>query len=113
MRAASSTRSATASGFDFVEDFAAKIPAMLIGALLGVPDDDQDQLRIWGDLLMRYEPDGISAEKADAIASLGAYMSAMVEDRQQHPRDDMVSDLLAAEVDARRRHAAAARRSTR
>ena len=86
------------SGFDFVEDFAAKIPAMLIGALLGVPDEDQDQLRIWGDLLMRYEPDGISAEKADAIASLGAYMSAMVRDRQQHPRDDMVSDLLAAEV---------------
>ena len=67
------------AGFDFVEDFAAKIPAMLIGALLGVPDEDQDQLRIWGDLLMRYEPLGISAEKADAIASLGAYMSAMVE----------------------------------
>ena len=52
------------AGFDFVEDFAAKIPAMLIGALLGVPNEDQDQLRIWGDLLMRYEPDGISAEKA-------------------------------------------------
>ena len=63
-----------------------------------MPDEDQDQLRIWGDLLMRYEPDGISTEKADAIASLGAYMSAMVRDRQQHPRDDMVSDLLAAEV---------------
>jgi len=86
------------AGFDFVEDFAAKIPAMLIGALLGVPDEDQDQLRIWGDLLMRYEPLGISAEKADAIASLSAYMSAMVKDRQQHPRDDMVSDLLASEV---------------
>ena len=86
------------AGFDFVEDFAAKIPAMLIGALLGVPDEDQDQLRIWGDLLMRYEPLGISAEKADAIASLGAYMSAMVKDRQQHPRDDMVSDLLESEV---------------
>ena len=27
-----------------------------------------------------------------------AYMSAMVEDRRQHPRDDMVSDLLAAEL---------------
>ena len=59
-------------GFDFVEDFAAKIPAMLIGALLGVPDEDQDQLRIWGDLLMRFEPHGISAEKLDAIASLDA-----------------------------------------
>src|SRR5262245_34035696 len=52
-------------GFDFVEDFAAKIPAMLIGALLGVPNEDQDQLRIWGDLLMRYEPLGLSEEKAN------------------------------------------------
>jgi cytochrome P450 len=85
-------------GFDFVEDFAAKIPAMLIGALLGVPNEDQDQLRIWGDLLMRYEPSGISAEKAEAITNLNSYMGAMVEDRQRRPRDDMVSDLLAAEI---------------
>jgi cytochrome P450 len=86
------------AGFDFVEDFAAKIPAMLIGALLGVPDEDQDQLRIWGDLLMRYEPFGVSDEKAAAIASLNSYMAAMIEDRRQHPRDDMVSDLLAVEL---------------
>jgi cytochrome P450 len=33
------------SGFDYVEDFAAKIPTMVIGALLGVPNEDQDQLR--------------------------------------------------------------------
>jgi cytochrome P450 len=85
-------------GFDFVEDFAAKIPAMLIGALLGVPNEDQDQLRIWGDLLMRYEPLGLSEEKANAIGSLNSYMTALVEDRQRHPRDDMISDLLAAEV---------------
>ena len=86
------------SGFDFVEDFGAKIPAMLIGALLGVPNEDQDQLRIWGDMLMRFEPDGLSAEKANAIANLNLYMAALVEDRQQHPRDDMVSDLLVSEV---------------
>ena len=47
---------------------------------------------------MRYEPLGISDEKAAAIASLSAYMADMVEDRRAHPRDDMVSDLLAAEV---------------
>jgi cytochrome P450 len=86
------------NGFDFVEDFGAKIPAMLIGALLGVPKEDQDQLRIWGDMLMRFEPDGLSEEKANAIANLNLYMAALVEDRQQHPRDDMVSDLLVSEV---------------
>ena len=84
--------------FDFVEEFAAKIPSMLIGALLGVPEADQDQLRIWGDTMMRFEPDGISAEKAHAYRSIDAYMGAMIHDRRERPRDDMISDLLGAEI---------------
>ena len=84
--------------FDFVEEFAAKIPTMLIGALLGVPNEDQDQLRIWGDLLMRYEGERTSAEKRDAIGALSQYMNAMVDARSRAPRDDMVSDLLTAEI---------------
>jgi cytochrome P450 len=85
-------------GFDYVEDFAAKIPTMVIGALLGVPNEDQDQLRKWGDVMMRLEPDGVSAEKMEAIDRFSAYMQAMVEDRRRTPRDDMVSDLIASEI---------------
>src|SRR5215813_3835931 len=47
---------------------------------------------------MRYEPDGISAEKGDAIMQSMQYMHALVEERRAQPRDDMVSDLLAAEI---------------
>lgn len=86
------------TGFDYVEDFAAKIPTMVIGALLGVPKEDQDQLRRWGDVMMRLEPDGVSAEKMEAIERFSAYMQAMVEERRRAPRDDMVSDLIAAEI---------------
>jgi cytochrome P450 len=84
--------------FDFVDDFAARIPTMVIGALLGVPKEDQNQLRIWGDLLMRYEPDGLSAEKGEAIANFYQYIAEVVADRAEHPRDDMASDLLRAEL---------------
>jgi cytochrome P450 len=84
--------------FDFVEECAAKIPAMIIGALLGVPAGDQDRLRIWGDTTMRYEPEGTSAEKLAAIEQLGSYMEGMVDDRTRNPRDDMLSDLLMAEI---------------
>jgi cytochrome P450 len=86
------------AGFDFVEDFAAKIPTMIIGAMLGVPEADQDQLRIWVDLMMRLEPDGISPEKIDAMGNFTAYMENMVVERRNAPRDDMISDLLAAEI---------------
>ena len=103
------------TGFDYVEDFAAKIPTMLIGALLGVPEEDQDQLRIWGDLMLRFEPEGISAEKTRrASASFSAYMDAMVEDRAARtPRDDMVSDLARGRDHARRRLDAAPRAPAR
>jgi cytochrome P450 len=87
------------TGFDYVEDFGAKIPAMIIGALLGVPAADQDQLRIWGDMLMRDDPDDPDqSAKMAAIGSLTEYMEAMVKDRRREPRDDMVSDLLATEL---------------
>jgi cytochrome P450 len=86
------------SGFDYLEDFAAKIPSMVIGALLGVPDDHQDQLRIWADLMLRYEPEGMSDEKLGAMRDLHSYMADMVRERQERPRDDMVSDLVGSEI---------------
>jgi cytochrome P450 len=86
------------SGFDYLDEYGAKIPTMLIGALLGIPSADQDQLRKWIDITMRYEPDGLSAEKADAMRLTSEYMQELVEERRRAPRDDMVSDLLAAEL---------------
>jgi cytochrome P450 len=41
-----------AGSFDCVEEFAAKLPPMVIGALLGVPKADRDQLRRWFDDVM-------------------------------------------------------------
>jgi cytochrome P450 len=86
------------AGFDFLEDYAAKIPAMVIGALLGVPVDAQDQFRMWADLMMRYEPEGASPEKLEAMANLDRYTVELVRDRARQPQDDMISDLLAAEL---------------
>ena len=86
------------SGFDYLDEYGAKIPTMLIGALLGVPSADQDQLRKWIDVMMRFEPDGMSAEKADCSQRIGDYIAALVDERTRSPRDDMLSDLLAAEI---------------
>jgi cytochrome P450 len=87
------------TSFDFLEDFAARIPAMVIGALLGVPVDMQDQFRIWADTMMRYEPEGISAEKMEAMGTMQSYMHALVKERQVTRQDDMISDLLDAEIE--------------
>jgi cytochrome P450 len=87
-----------ARAFDYLDDFAARIPSTLIGALLGVPEADQDQVRRWADLMLEYEPDGISAERREGIRKLRDYLGDMVEARRRAPQDDMVSDLLASEI---------------
>jgi cytochrome P450 len=88
-------------GGDFLDDFAARVPAMVIGALLGVPVEMQDQFRHWADLMMRYEPEGMSAEKLDGMIKLRDYMVELVAERRAAPRDDMISDLLQAEITRR------------
>jgi cytochrome P450 len=86
------------SGFDYVDELAAKIPTMIIGALLGIPDADQDQLRKWIDVMMRFEVDGVSAEKAESVRRFSEYIESLVDERRRTPRDDMVSELLTAQI---------------
>ena len=77
------------SGFDYLDEYGAKIPTMLIGTLLGVPSEDQDQLRKWIDVMMRFEPDGVSAEKADAGRRIAGYIEALVAARATREQRDL------------------------
>ncbi|MBV8950441.1 MAG: cytochrome P450 [Actinobacteria bacterium] len=85
--------------FDYVEECGAKIPGMIIGALMGVPVDDQNELRIWIDHMMRYDPEHADPRTAAAYTKIEAYLQALVAERRRQPRDDMVSDLLEVSVE--------------
>ena len=43
-------------GFDFLQDFGAKLPSMVISSLLGVPDEDQETFRHAIDRMFHIEP---------------------------------------------------------
>ena len=89
------------SGFDYVEQFGALLPPMVIGEMLGVDDDDRDMVRVWFDEILHHE-DGDPAPSAKAAAAMAAmheYSTAMITERRQRPRDDMISVLITAEVD--------------
>jgi cytochrome P450 len=45
-----------AGGFDYVADFGAQLPVMVISSLLGAPEEDQEQLQIWTELTLHREP---------------------------------------------------------
>ena len=83
--------------FDFVQEFAAKLPAMVIGSLLGVPEADQDTVRIQTDEMLHIEPGETLSDKR-AVIDLYSYWFELIKERRAQPRDDMITALTQAEM---------------
>jgi cytochrome P450 len=90
--------------FDWIQDFAGKLPMDVISELMGVPAADRDEIRHMADMVMHRE-DGVTDVPDSAIeASLNlvVYYSNMVAQRRENPTDDLTSALLGAEIDGDR-----------
>jgi cytochrome P450 len=87
-------------GFDFVQDFGARLPAMVIASLLGVPIEDQEWAREQIDTVFHIEPGVgmINDISFHAQIELTNYLTAQLEERARSPRDDMLTDLVNAEI---------------
>ena len=92
---------ADASGFDYVTDFGAKLPVMVIGSMLGVPVEDQDGIRVLTDELLHRDEGEIdsSARMARINVELFGYFARYIAERRARPRDDMMTDLVQAEIE--------------
>ncbi|MDQ1475348.1 MAG: hypothetical protein QOE62_577 [Actinomycetota bacterium] len=87
-------------GFDYVQEFAAQLPSRVTSSLVGVPPEDQEEQRRLVDAMFHIEPGvGTMNEAAGAAAlALITYLGELVAKRTADPRDDMVSDLIRAEI---------------
>ncbi len=90
--------------FDFIADFAGKLPMDVISELVGVPPVDRAEIRRLADLVVHREDGLFDVPQAgmDAALSLVVYYQAMVDERRVQPRDDLTSALLEAELDGDR-----------
>jgi len=90
-----------AGEFDLIPAFAQRIPIVIICRLLGVPEAMADQLLIWShDMVAMYQARRDRALEDRAVAATEAFvafMRAYVEERRDHPADDLISELIAAE----------------
>ncbi len=88
------------SGFDYVADFGARVPATVIAALLGVPPDDRDEMRELIDATFHLHPETgmINEVSVQAMTQLHAYVEVQLKERQRTPRHDMFTDLLQGEI---------------
>lgn len=85
-------------GFDFVVDLGAIMPMQTIGYLLGIPEDGQKQIRDRTDKSITVagaEVDVSATVFAESLALFAEY----IEWRATHPSDDLMTELLNAEVD--------------
>ena len=100
-----------AGGCDMVEAVAAELPLQAIAEFLGVPQEDRHLVFQWSNAMIgsddpeyatEKDDEGRTAETMAASASLYAYAQGLAEDRRANPRDDIVTDLVNAEVDGDR-----------
>jgi cytochrome P450 len=80
---------------DFVASFAAVLPAIVISDMLGVPGQDQDQMRDWLEISLSagaHPPEEIQT----ALGQLRAYLTDLIAAKRAAPADDLLSALIAA-----------------
>ena len=87
--------------FDAVKDFSGPFPIEVIGTIVGIPKADRQQIRHWTDKGLERETGNPfpTNEAIEAMIAGGQYYLDLVADKRTHPGDDLVSELIAAEVE--------------
>lgn len=92
---------------DLVGDLAFTLPVTVIAELLGLPVADRDRFKQWSIPAIRAAEMELmgqvpAPEFVQAVDELDAYLADLIDKRRDSPRQDLVSGLLAAEVDGQR-----------
>jgi cytochrome P450 len=89
---------------DLIADFASPAPAIVTAELLGVPVADHDQLKNWSadfaEMLgnFQHNPDRFP-RILRSVEDMSSYFRSAMQEQRLHPRDGLVSAMMAADVD--------------
>ena len=89
---------------DLIADFASPAPAIVTAELLGVPVADHDQLKTWSadfaEMLgnFQHNPDRFP-RILRSVEDMTSYFRSAMQEQRIHPRDGLVSAMMAADVD--------------
>ncbi|HET6284140.1 MAG TPA: cytochrome P450 [Polyangia bacterium] len=94
--------------FDAMQDFAYPLPIRIIADMLGIPVEDQSTFRRWSETLIAgprtdvLRGKSFAEERAATLLEMNDYMARQIEARRRSPQEDLITRLLAAEVDGER-----------
>jgi cytochrome P450 len=91
------------AGYDFVVDFGATLPSMVICELLGVPSSDRKWVKDQIDTTFHIEPDVGMINDVSLMAriELDGFLMQLLEERRANPGDDLLSGLTQTELTLR------------
>jgi cytochrome P450 len=97
-------KDAEGGSFDWIADFAGRLPMDVISEMMGVPEEDRAEVHRQADVVVHREDRVYDVPAAGAEASmwLVGYYQDLVARRRRQPADDLTSALLEAEVDGDR-----------
>ena len=95
---------------DLVQALTYPLPVIVIAEMIGVPMDHRDQFKEWSDGLVENlglgllapEPPEVITRELQLIDEMRAYFTQLVAERRAQPREDLLSGLVAAEVEGSR-----------
>jgi cytochrome P450 len=91
-----------------MQDFAYPLPIRIIADMLGIPVEDQSTFRRWSETLIAgprtdvLRGKSFAEERAATLLEMNDYMARQIEARRRSPQEDLITRLLAAEVDGER-----------
>ncbi len=85
---------------DVIADLAAPLPVTVISRMLGIPNEAQDQLHEWANILARILDAPLSLPEYQAMNKVTEefreYLRVLVTEQEKNPKQDLISALIAA-----------------
>lgn len=85
--------------FDFIENLGATVPMRTIGYLLGIPEEGQESIRDRGGAQITLKEGTFRPVPKDFLEHSHQMFSDYIEWRVNHPSDDLMTQLLNAEIE--------------
>lgn len=90
---------------ELVTELSGPLPLQVICDMMGIPESDHHKIFHWTNIILGFgDPDLTTdfEEFMKVAIDIGAYATALAEDRRARPREDLTTALVAAEVDGER-----------
>ncbi len=88
---------------DVIDDFSYPLPVTVIAEMLGIPTEDRARFRYWSNTVIAGDTDEQVEERTRVRDEMHEYFERILEQcRHQQKDDDLISDLLKAELDGER-----------